>query len=181
MIFKGGNCLDLQLATDPKADAARTKPAPGDIRVLITRRGEKPLAVVYRYKVAGFTGQPTVFTSPTGSESMDQIEVWEDVALTYEKTGLGFLATVTLPLARLGFTPIPGSTVKMDLGYLFGNETGNTIVVRKYWTNAGFSAGVTNDVPNEVRIEPRLLGQGHSRIGGEALRCRAGSTHPAPP
>lgn len=158
MIFKGGNCLDLQLATDPQADPERKTPAPGDLRVLITRRDKQPLAVAYRYKVAGFTGQPTVFTSPTGQESVDQIEIWDDLKLTYEKTPLGFLVTVTLPLERLGWKPVPGTTVKMDVGYLFGNETGNTVTVRKYWSNSSFTAGVTNDVPHESRIEPAQWG-----------------------
>ena len=158
LIFHGGNCLDLQLATDPQADPQRTKPAPGDLRVLITRRDGKALAVVYRPKVAAFAGQPTVFTSPTGQESFDQIEVWPDLPLTYEQSDTGFTATVTLPLARLGWRPVPGSAVKMDLGYLFGNETGNQIVVRKYWSNASFSSGVTNDVPNESRLEPARWG-----------------------
>jgi len=158
LLFKGGNCLDLQIATDPNADAKRTTPAPGDLRVLITRRDEKPLAVVYRPKVAGFTGDPMPFTSPTGKEYLDSIEVWNDVKLDYAKTNDGFEAVVTLPLAKLGWKPVPGTTVKMDVGYLFGNETGNTIGVRKYWNNASFSSGVTNDVPSEIRLEPAQWG-----------------------
>jgi len=158
LVFKGGNALDIQMATDPLADAQRTTPAPGDLRVLITRRNDKPFAVVYRYKVAGFTGQPTLFTSPTGQERVDRIDTWDDVALSYEKTATGFTAVVTLPLTRLGWTPNPAGTVKMDIGYLFGNETGNNIVVRKYWSNTSFSSGVTNDVPNESRIEPAHWG-----------------------
>jgi sugar lactone lactonase YvrE len=157
-IFKGGNCLDLQLATDAAADPKRTTPAPGDIRVLITVRGGKPLAVVYRPKVAGFTGTPTVFTSPTGKESFDAIEVWNDVNVKVEKSATGYTAVVTLPLERLGWTSKPGSTVKMDVGYLFGNETGNLVLARKYWTNSSFSSGVTNDVPNESRLEPAHWG-----------------------
>jgi len=162
MLFKGGNAIDLQLATDPKADPKRDKPAPGDIRVLITRRDGKPVAVVYRHKVAVRPGtvaaQPTVFTSPTGKESIDQIEAWDDIALAYEKTETGFTAIATLPLAKLGWKPVPGTTVKMDAGYLFGNQTGNATSVRAYWTNHSFSSGVTADVPNESRIEPNQWG-----------------------
>jgi len=158
MLFKGGNAIDLQLATDPKADPKRDKPAPGDVRVLITRRAGKPIAVVYRHKVAGFQGQPTVFTSPTGQESIDQIEVWDDIALTCEKTEIGFTAVATVPLAKLGWKPVPGTTVKMDVGYLFGNQTGNATSVRAYWTNHSFASGVTADVPHESRIEPNQWG-----------------------
>jgi hypothetical protein len=159
MPFKGGNCIDLQIATDPNADPKRDTPAPGDVRLLVTRRESKPFAVVYRPKVEGFKGQPIVFTSPTGSESFDRIEVWDDVKLDYEKTEGGFTAVVSLPLARLGLTPRPGTVQRMDVGYIFGNETGNTTATRAYWSNRSFSSGVTQDIPNESRLEPARWGQ----------------------
>ncbi len=55
-IFRGGNLLDIQIGADPKADPKRTKPAPGDVRLLISQRDGKPWAVMLRPKVAGFTG-----------------------------------------------------------------------------------------------------------------------------
>lgn len=157
-LFKGGNLLDLQLATDPAADAKRATPAPGDLRLLITRRDGKPVAVVYRPKVAGFSGDPILFTSPTGKESFDKIEVWNDIKLDYQKTDTGFTVVVTLPLARLGLTPKPGTVLKMDAGYIFGNTTGNVTAMRAYWSNHSFSSGVTQDVPNESRLEPKEWG-----------------------
>jgi hypothetical protein len=159
MIFKGGNLLDLQVATDPAADPKREKPAPGDLRVLVSRRDGNPVAVVYRPKVDGFTGQPATFTSPTGKEVFDSIEVWDNVKLDYEKTATGFNATVTIPLAKLGLTPKPGTTLKMDVGYIFGNETGNTTATRAYWSNHSFSSKVTQDVPSESRLEPKEWGE----------------------
>ncbi len=167
ILFKGGNLIDLQIATDPAADPKRVTPAPGDVRVLVSRRagpstgsgtGVKPVALVYRPKVAGFAGEALVFTSPTGKESFDKIEVWEDVKLEYEKTETGFNAVVTLPLAKLGLTPKPGTTLRLDVGYIFGNETGNTTATRAYWSNHSFSSGVTQDVPNEARLEPAQWG-----------------------
>jgi hypothetical protein len=158
LIFKGGNLLDIQIATDAAADPKRETPAPGDLRVLITRREGKGIAVVYRPRVAGFQGEPTTFTSPTGKESFEKIEVWNDVALEYEKTATGFNATATLPLAKLGLTPKPGTTLRMDVGYIFGNETGNTTATRAYWSNQSFSSRVTQDVPNESRLEPARWG-----------------------
>jgi sugar lactone lactonase YvrE len=158
MLFKGGNLLDIQLATDAKTDPKRDKPAPGDIRVLVTRREGKALAVVYRPKVAGFQGQATVFTSPTGRESIDRIEFWDDIKLQYERTETGFNAVVSLPLARLGLALTPGTVQKMDVGYIFGNQTGNTTATRAYWSNKSFAAGVTQDVPHEARLEPGQWG-----------------------
>jgi hypothetical protein len=152
-LFKGGNCLDLQLAADPKADPKRKRPAPGDLRLLVTRQAGKPVAVLFRPKVKGFTGQPLVMTSPTGKEAFDKIDA-VTVGLEYKKVAGGFQATVTIPLALLGWMPQPGGEVKLDLGYLFGNPTGNMVAARAYWRNNGFAANVTNDVPNESRLEP---------------------------
>ena len=96
MLFKGGNLLDIQLATDSAADPKRDKPVSGDLRVLVSRRDGKPVAVVYRTKVADVKSEPIVFNSPTGQEVIDRIEVWDDVKLKYEKIDGGFTATVSL-------------------------------------------------------------------------------------
>ena len=175
LVFKGGNLLDIQLATDSAAAANRKTPAPGDVRLLITRQAGsstastgagqagsgtavKPVTVLFRPKVKGFTGQPIVLTSPTGKEEFDAITILPQVELTYAKTAAGFKVVATIPLDVLGWKPTPGASVKIDLGYLFGNITGTLVNVRSYWSNHGFSAGVVNDVPNESRLEPKLWG-----------------------
>ena len=166
LLFRGGNCLDIQLAADPNADAKRKVPAVGDVRVLVSRQDgpsassgqAKPYAVAFRPRVAGFTGERIVLKSPTGQEAFDAIQVLDTVSLDYAKTGDGFRATVALPLATLGWKPLPGQTVKMDLGYLFGNDTGTHSAVRAYWMNNGFAANVVNDVPHESRLEPAEWG-----------------------
>jgi hypothetical protein len=157
-LFKGGNLLDLQLAADPGADPKRTKPAAGDVRLLVTRQQGKAVAVVYRPKVKGFQGEPVVLKSPTGQEAFDAIEVSDQVRLEYRKTPAGFSAVVTVPLTLLGWAPQPSSAVRLDLGYLFGNATGNQCAQRAYWANAGPTAGIIGDVPSESRLEPQQWG-----------------------
>ncbi len=158
LVFKGGNCLDIQLAADATADPARKTPAPGDLRILVTRHGGKPLAVIYRPRVKGFTGQPIVLSSPTGQESFDAIEPADQIVLEYAKRPGGFTAVATVPLELIGWLPKPGQTLRIDLGYLFGNATGSQVSMRAYWANNSFSANVTNDVPNESRLEPHHWG-----------------------
>ncbi len=168
LLFKGGNCLDVQLATDRAADPKREKPAGGDLRLLVSRQlaGKQatPIAMLYRPKVAGFAGQPTVLRSPTGSESFDAIERLDaaspqGVQLEYQKSNAGFKATLSVPLKTLGLALKPGDELLMDVGYIFGNATGTQAALRGYWSNHGFSAGITNDVPNESRLEPKLWGK----------------------
>jgi hypothetical protein len=158
IIFKGGNCLDIQLAADPKADPKRTTPAPGDVRLLVTQQAGKTTAVLFRPKVAGFAGTPIVLSSPTGKEPFDAIEVTPRVGLEYKTRAGGFTALVTIPLDLIGLTPTPGTDVRMDVGYIFGNATGTQASVRSYWMNNSFSANVTYDIPNESRVEPKEWG-----------------------
>jgi hypothetical protein len=81
LVFKGGNCLDIQLAANPIADSNRKTPAPRDVRLLVTRQAAadgktiRPVAVFYRPKVQGFKGRPIVLNSPTGKESFDEITI----------------------------------------------------------------------------------------------------------
>ena len=157
-VFKGGNLLDIQIATDPKADPKRKKPAPGDVRILISRQKAKPFAVVYRPKVAGFAGQPIVLTSPTGKEPFDSIERTDNIELTYRKRPGGFQAIAAIPLSLLGWQPKPGQQVRLDVGYIFGNKPGTQVALRAYWMNNSFSANVTADIPNESRLEPHEWG-----------------------
>jgi hypothetical protein len=160
ILFRGGNVLDIQIATDPAADAKRKKPAPGDLRLLVTRKGGKPFAVLYRPKVKDFAGKPIVLTSPTGSESFDSIDVVESVGLSYRERNSGFTATVTFPQALLGdLKLVKGTRVRMDLGYIFGSKGGTRAAVRAYWRNNSFTANVTNDIPHESRLEPSEWGE----------------------
>jgi hypothetical protein len=160
ILFRGGNVLDIEIATDPAADAERKKPVPGDIRLLVTRKDGRPFAVLYRPKVKGFAGKPIVLTSPTGSESFDSIEVVEAVRLSYRERAGGFEATVTIPQSLLGGLKLAkGARVRMDLGYVFGNKGGTRAAARAYWRNNSFTANVTNDIPHESRLEPAEWGE----------------------
>jgi hypothetical protein len=158
LVFRGGNCLDIQIATDPEADPERETPAPGDLRLLITRKENKPFAMLYEPTVKDFEGEPVVFTSPTGQESFDRITEFKDFEFAYKPTRTGFQAAVTIPQKALGLTLEPGMSVKMDLGYIFGNAEGTRTAVRAYAKNSSFTAGVTKDIPHESRLEPAEWG-----------------------
>jgi hypothetical protein len=159
LVFRGGNCLDIQIATDPGAKPDREKPAPGDVRLLVTQKNGKTLAMLYRAKVAGFKGEPVVFRSPTGQESFDAIEPIDAVKLQVRKAAGGFRAYVTVPLEALGLKLQPGKSIRMDIGYVFGNKQGSRTAARAYWSNDSFTANVTNDIPHESRLEPGQWGE----------------------
>ena len=149
LLFKGGNCLDIQLENS-RGEA---------LRVLATIYNGKPFAALYIPKVKDFTGEATVFNSPTGKESFDEIRFLENIALTTEKTDKGFHALVSIPLEELHLELKRGQKLKMDLGYIFGNAQGVGKAVRRaYLFNNSFSANVVDDIPNESRLEPKEWG-----------------------
>ncbi len=150
LIFKGGNCLDIQL------ENSRGEP----VRALITMRNGKPFAALYFPKVKDFQGEPTVFNSPTGKESFDQIIFLENLAVTCEKTDFGFHARAAIPLQALRLELNSGQKLKMDMGYIFGNAQGAGKAMRRaYLFNNSFSANVVDDIPNESRLEPKEWGE----------------------
>ena len=65
---------------------------------------------------------------------------------------------MTIPRDLIGLNLKPGTTVKMDVGYIFGNPPGTLVTHRAYWSNNSFAANVTNDVPHESRLEPKEWG-----------------------
>ena len=158
VLFKGGNCLDIQLAANPAADPKRKTPAPGDVRILVTRKDGKPFAVIYRPKVAGFTGTPVVLHSPANQESFDSIAVTDKVGLEYTKTADGYTAVVTIPQVLTGLSLKSGTQFKADIGVIYGNATGNQTSARSYWINNGFNANIISDVPSESLLEPAEWG-----------------------
>ncbi len=159
IMFRGGNCLDIQIATDQNADPKRTKPAPGDLRMLVTRRNRRTFAVLFRPRIAGFEGERQVLTSPTGEEAFDDIDVVEGFKLDYAGTDAGFTATVTIPHSLTGLKLKTDGKLRMDLGYIFGNADGTRSNIRAYLFNNSFSANVIDDIPNESRLEPAEWGE----------------------
>jgi len=150
LLFKGGNCMDIQLENS-RGEA---------VRALITKHNGKPFAALYFPKVKDFHGEPTVLNSPTGKESFDEITFLDDIELSCEKTDAGFHARARLPLKALRLELKPGQKLKMDLGYIFGNAQGIGKAMRRaYLFNNSFSANVIDDIPNESRLEPSEWGE----------------------
>ncbi len=150
-LFKTGGALDVMLGTNPKADENRRLPAPGDVRLLITRVQGRTAALLYRAVVPGTT-DPVAFSSPWRTVYIDRVEdVSSQVQLAGDKGNFEFC----IPLAVLGWKPEPGVTVRGDLGVLRGN--GFQTLQRVYWSNK--ATGITADVPSEAELTPQLWGK----------------------
>ena len=148
--FKTGGALDLMLSTAPNRDPKRREAVPGDARLLVTRVGNKTLAVLYRAVVPGTT-TPVPFSSPWRTITLDQVEdVSEHVTLAGAEGNYEF----SIPLSVLGLKPAPGLRLKGDIGVLRGN--GFQTLQRVYWNNK--ATAITSDLPSEAQLTPDLWG-----------------------
>jgi hypothetical protein len=149
--FKTGGCLDLMIGADSRADANRTDPVPGDLRLLVTLVHDKPLALLYRAVVPG-TKEPVPFSSPWRTITIDRVDDVSDQLRFAAHEGNYELS---IPLSLLNLKPVAGQVLQGDLGILRGN--GFETLERVYWSNK--ATAITSDVPSEAQLTPRLWGR----------------------
>jgi len=158
MLFKTGAALDLMLSVDPKADPKRREAAVGDLRLLVTQVGNKPLAMLYRQRLAT-PGKTVPFASPWRSVKFDDVQdVSAQIELKdayYQNPGFDQkLFEFSIPLSAIGLKPAAGTSVKVDFGLLRG--TPGQTSQRLYWHNK--ATGLLADVPGEAMLEPGQWG-----------------------
>lgn len=155
-LFKTGDSVDLQIGLNPAAPPDRRTPVVGDCRLLFAPFEGKPIAVLYRHRLADKSGANTVtFTCPWRSETVDDVRRLDTVKLDVEPSNGGYRLTAAVPLADLGL--VPHGTFKADFGVIFGDREGTINLARVYWANP--ATGLVNDVPGEIMLNPALWGQ----------------------
>jgi len=157
MLFKTGDACDLFLGTDPLADPKRTKPVAGDIRLLFSSMEDKPVCVLYEPFARGGEQAPRLFTSPTGVESFDRVELLKAAKVAIRRTSEGYTLEAAVPLSAIGFAPQPSASYKGDLGVIWSDEGGSRNVLRACYFNK--DTAIVNDIPTEARLQPGNWGQ----------------------
>jgi sugar lactone lactonase YvrE len=152
-LFKGGDAVDIQLGAKVNSEEKRALQT-GDVRVMIapSTDGKGILAVGMWPKVpAGLDKAPLLYTSPTGQEPFERVAQLEHVTASVEKRPDGYRLIATIPWQDLHIAP-PAAFTSMqgDLGVLLSDASGTRVALRRYLFNQ--DTGITNDVPNEVRI-----------------------------
>jgi hypothetical protein len=160
LLFKTGDSVDLQIGVDPGARPHRTKPVPGDLRLLIAPFGDAPIAMLYRHRVPG-TSDPTPFSSPWRTEHVDEVRRLDTakIATSVGRNAAGkpgYVVEAVIPLVELGLAPRAGATYRADFGTLFGDPDGQVTGLRSYWANP--NTGLVNDVPGEIMLHPAAWG-----------------------
>jgi hypothetical protein len=156
LLFKTGDAIAFEFSTNPAASPKRSEPVPGDKRLLIAPYLDKPVAVLYDYKVPG-TKSAVPFNSPWRTVAVDRVVPLESAVIDVKKGREGYVLTTKIPLADLGL-PAAGAPLQLkgDFGVVYGDEKGSINILRSYWSNQ--STGLVNDVPGETMINPAMWG-----------------------
>jgi len=154
-LFKTGDSVDLQLATDANAPPKRRGPAPGDLRLLIAPFAAKPLAVLYRHRQPG-APNPVTFTCPWRSETVDVVRKVPAARIAVEVASDRYRVEAAIPLAELGLAAPAGRRLRADFGVIYGDRDGSINMLRSYWANP--ATMLVNDVPGEIMLHPNRWG-----------------------
>jgi hypothetical protein len=155
-LFKTGAALDLFLQTDPAADPARTRPAAGDLRLLLSFVAGKPVAVLYQPVAKGAKPEERwrAFTPAGGETAFDRVVQLDDVELAMKGPADQWTVEAAIPLEDLGLVPAKGMRLRMDWGLVVAD--GLQVKDRIYWSNR-IGTGISDEAV-EARLEPQLWG-----------------------
>jgi hypothetical protein len=155
-MYACGDTVDLQLATDPKADPKRQQAVKGDLRLSIGNLGGKPTAVLYRF--VSDQKKPRTFTSGViQGWQVDWVDALAEVELKVTvNAGKGYTVEAAIPLAALGLTVEAGASVRGDVGVTHGDPGGTRTRLRTYWCNQ--QTGLVDDIVFELRATPANWG-----------------------
>jgi len=156
VLFKTGDSVDLQIATDSNAKPTRNKPVLGDMRLLIGPFQGKPTAVLYQHRVKG-KKSPVTFTSPWRSETVDIVKKLDNAKIKVQTGNGWYHLEAAIPLKDLGIKSLKGKELKADFGAIYGDRDGTINFMRNYWANQ--VTNLVNDVPGEIMLTPNQWGK----------------------
>lgn len=154
-MYAGGDTVDLQIGTDPKADPKRNKATKGDIRISIGKLGDKNVAVVYRFK--SDVKKPRTFSSGViQGYVVDYVDVIPDIKINVNTQKGRYSVSAAIPWKVIGITPKKGMKLRADVGVTHGDPSGTDTRLRTYWANQ--QTGLVDDVVFELQVTPANWG-----------------------
>ena len=161
-LFTTGDCVDLMLATDSKADPNRRASAKGDLRLLLSTYQDQPIAVLYRPVVPG-TKNPVQLMAAR----VDDITQLPSAKVQCQRGDSFYTLEAALPLKDLGIDPEDTGTLKGDVGVIYSDETGRGRSLRLYYYNKETS--VVSDLTTEATLLPNEWGAVQFPLGSNLL------------
>ncbi|WP_283434753.1 hypothetical protein [Neorhodopirellula lusitana] len=153
-LFKTGDVIDFQIATNSQAAKDRVEPEIGDMRVLIAPFGNSNVAVLMQPLVAGEpdASQSHQYVSPVQPRLFQRVALIQEARIQSTRLSDHYVVEAAIPFASLGFTPSVGTPLRGDLGFISSNESGNENTARTYWGNQ--QTNLVNDEPAEAWLYP---------------------------
>ena len=162
-LFISGDCVDLMLATNPKATLHRKDAVEGDERLLLSMYQGKPIAVLYRPVVPG-TKTPIQLMAAR----LDEIKRLDSAKIGLQCKGNTYTLEASIPLKDLGIDPKETGDLQGDVGVVFSDETGGNRSQRLYHYNKKTS--ITADLTTEATLQPGEWGILEFPLGKNLLK-----------
>ncbi len=156
LLFKTGDACDLYLATDPKSDPKRIRPAASDIRLLFSVLEGQPVCVLYEPVAREGERATRLFTSPVSAEAFDRVVLLKEAQVAIQRTKNGYTLEASIPLSSIRFIPKAGAIYRGDVGVIYSDTGGSRNVLRVCYFNK--DTAIVNDIPTEVRLQPQNWG-----------------------
>ena len=157
--FKRGDYIDIQLGTKADLKDTRTTPTVGDIRLCITKLGNKYGVILYDYMRSHAGRDEHVhFHSRWRNTVCNHVELLED-AHVVARQGQRFQLEAVIPLADIGLKPKAMPRIRGDVGIGLADQTGSRTVERVFWSNP--YSHLYSDLPSEALIYPAYWGTLH--------------------
>ena len=162
-LFITGDCADLMLATNPKADPNRGQAGEGDLRLLFSTFQDQPIAVLYRpvSKDGGDAAQLM-------AARFDDIRKVPSAEVSIARSANGYTLEASVPLADLGVSPAATESLRGDVGVVFSDAAGRDRTERLYYYNK--QTGTVSDLTSEATLAPREWGKVELPLGRNMVR-----------
>jgi hypothetical protein len=153
-LFISGDCVDLMLQGDPKADPHRRSPMAGDERLLVSTFQDRPIAVLYRPLMSGTTSPVNL-----ASARIDQVIKLDEakVAIRRDADHKFYTVEVSVPFKDLNLDPKTTDELRGDVGVIFADETGKSRSLRLYYYNR--HTEMVDDLATEATLQPNYWGE----------------------
>ena len=156
MLFKTGDAVDLMLQTRPGLPAGRMEAGEGDLRLSFSMFEGEPVAILYDFKVPGFTGNPVPFGSPVRTIWCDAVAPIADAKMTVRRDRNAFTLEATVPLKAIHLDPVALRETRGDVGRVYAD--GKTISPELFYKNIAEILKLVSKCAKKIIIlEPFLL------------------------
>ena len=164
-LHTSGDCVDLMLGLDSRANPHRRNAAPGDERLLLSVFQKRPIAVLYQPVRANSTAPIRL-----GSAQVDRIVQLDSatVAVKRDPQNQIYRVEAAIPLQALSINPKQADALRGDVGVIYADDSGRNRAQRLYYYNR--DTDTIADLPTETRLQPGEWGPIDFPLGPNLLQ-----------